>query len=110
MPNSFACRLRGSDAARLVDALSEPVRMWNSSGAVLNDFEPSVFCPASGCGTGQGHAFGCRSRVCRNVRGSGAAVFGLFENAKMAEAAVAGITDCDTFVAEVPDAFGLVER
>ena len=65
--------------------------------------------PASGCGTGQGHAFGCRSRVCRNV-GSGAAVFGLFENAKMAEAAVAGITDCDTFVAEVPDAFGLVER
>ena len=40
------------------------------------------------------------------MSGSGAAVFGLFENAKMAEAAVAGITDCDTFVAEVPDAFG----
>ncbi len=99
----------GSDAARLVDALSEPVRMWNSSGAVLNDFEPSVFArrpdveQAKAMLSDAGAVFAAMS-------GSGAAVFGLFENAKMAEAAVAGITDCDTFVAEVPDAFGLVER
>ncbi len=98
-----------SDAARLVDALSEPVRMWNSSGAVLNDFEPSVFArrpdveQAKAMLSDAGAVFAAMS-------GSGAAVFGLFENAKMAEAAVAGITDCDTFVAEVPDAFGLVER
>ena len=64
---------------------------------MVNDFEPSVFAlrPVIAATLERMKASGA---VYAAMSGSGAAVYGLFHSAKMAEEAAASFTGCRTFV------------
>lgn len=70
---------------------------WAASDVMVNDFEPSVFAlrPVIAATLERMKASGA---VYAAMSGSGAAVYGLFHSAKMAEEAAASFTGCRTFV------------
>lgn len=76
------------------EAVARPVGDWRQS--LRNDFETTVGVelPEIGIIKSRMEAAGA---VYAAMSGSGSAVFGLFESDKLAEQAVAGLADCDTY-------------
>lgn len=81
---------------RLEDAIAKPIKEWMADGILVNDFGPSVMGlrPQIRCTLEHIRRAGALYSA---MTGSGAAVYGLFPDVKMAEAAVAGLTDCECF-------------
>ena len=77
--------------ASLAAAASLPVRQWE--GVFANDFEASVGAELPEIGQLKDH-MRVSGAVYSAMSGSGSAVFGIFESAKMAEAALAPLEDC----------------
>lgn len=98
-----------ADAPRLAGALAMPPRQWEASGAVVNDFEPSVFARRPDVAEAKA-MMAAAGAVHTAMSGSGASVFGLFGSVKMAESAVAAFSGCDGFVTEVSAGFTAGER
>lgn len=80
----------------LEERLTLPVDMWQST--IVNDFQAGVvaLAPAVGIAIEKMLSAGA---VYAAMSGSGAAVFGLFENDKLTEAAAAELVDCTLFKA-----------
>lgn len=76
------------------EVVSLPVEQWK--GLLVNDFERTVVGHIPRVGELIAHFYGAGA-VYAAMSGSGSAVFGLFATAKMAQEAVAGLEDCDTF-------------
>ncbi len=68
---------------------------------LVNDFEASLF-PTRPDIAGLKAAIEASGAVYTSMTGSGASVFGLYDDAKMAEEARASLSGCDTYVGSVP--------
>lgn len=77
-------------------AIAQPVEKWQQSGVLVNDFEPTVCAlrPQIAAVLKKMRGYGALYSA---MSGSGAAVYGIFDNAKMAEEAIAGMPDCTCF-------------
>lgn len=77
-------------------AMSGPVENWRMSPLLVNGFEASVFPlrPEIGAVKDRMYAAGA---LFASMSGSGAAVYGIFGSAKMAEEAAASFADCEVF-------------
>lgn len=78
----------------LESLLKMPIAEWQ--GKVVNDFEPSIFANHPAIADIK-RRLAERGAIYTAMSGSGSAVFGIFENDKLAERAVADIRGCDIF-------------
>ena len=83
------------DGVSLATAVTAPIEQWDAA-VLTNDFEPSVFAlrPQIERTLGAMRAAGALYAA---MSGSGAAVFGLFADVKMAEAAAATFDGCQCY-------------
>ncbi len=77
------------------DVVATPVSNWR--GKLVNDFETSVFAREPRCASLKQHMYDTGATYAA-MSGSGAAVFGIFGNDKMAQSAADTCSDCDIFV------------
>ncbi len=85
------------DSPSLDTIICRPVEEWQRAG-MKNDFEPSVFAKAPATAELKRHFADCGA-VYTAMSGSGAAVFGLFDDFDTAQTAAAAVNgDCDTHV------------
>lgn len=84
------------EGTSLAEALCAPASDWRESGIVVNDFEPSVFAIRPAIEDTLRRMQDCGAAYAA-MSGSGAAVFGLFTSAKMAEEAAARFDGCRTW-------------
>lgn len=79
-----------------VIASAVPPYLWSKYEVLTNDFEASIFplCPQIAQVKRRMYDAGA---IYASMSGSGAAVYGIFENVKMAEAAIAQFEDCDSW-------------
>ncbi|MDE6527383.1 MAG: 4-(cytidine 5'-diphospho)-2-C-methyl-D-erythritol kinase [Muribaculaceae bacterium] len=93
VPSALGC------GESLLEAVARPVAEWQGSTLLVNDFEPTVFAlrPRIADTLERLRAY---KPLYSAMTGSGAAVFGIFDNAKMAEAAIAGFEDCSCFACQ----------
>ncbi|MDE6564043.1 MAG: 4-(cytidine 5'-diphospho)-2-C-methyl-D-erythritol kinase [Muribaculaceae bacterium] len=77
-------------------AISDPVERWRTSPLLVNGFEASVFPlrPEIGAVKERMYASGA---LFASMSGSGAAVYGVFRSAKMAEEAAVSFSECEVF-------------
>lgn len=73
---------------------NRPIEEWQ--GKVVNDFEPSIFANHAAIAEIK-RRLAEQGAIYTAMSGSGSAVFGIFENDKLAEQAVADIRGCDIF-------------
>ncbi|MDE6288015.1 MAG: 4-(cytidine 5'-diphospho)-2-C-methyl-D-erythritol kinase, partial [Muribaculaceae bacterium] len=79
------------------EVLALPPVEWR--GKLVNDFEEGVFAALPATGALKQHFYDCGA-VYSAMSGSGAAVFGIFDDEAAAGRAVSGLVDCDTFVGQ----------
>ena len=82
-------------AAAPVDVLGLDISLWPEM--LVNDFEASVFPRHPRIASLKRHMTDCGARYAA-MSGSGAAVFGIFDNDNLAQHAADTAADCDTFV------------
>lgn len=83
------------DVASPMDVLGLDISLWRD--LLVNDFEASVFPAHPEIASLKGHFYTSGARYAA-MSGSGAAVFGLFDNDKLARHAADSLKDCDIFV------------
>ena len=81
--------------------ISRPVDQWHVNAVLVNDFEAPIAGMRPAIASVLRRMRGFNPLYCA-MSGSGAAVFGIFDNAKMAEQAAAAFTDCRTFASTLP--------
>lgn len=92
-----------SPEASLAESIVAPIEDWQYDGLLTNDFEPGIstlrpqIAAVRRVLEGSGAIFASMS-------GSGAAVFGIFDSAKMADNAASRLADCDIYVGELTPA------
>ena len=77
------------------DIVTWPIVQWD--GALANDFEPSVFALYPQLWIIKAALLDAGAQYAA-MSGSGSTIYGIFDNAKLAEEASAKFTDCATFV------------
>ncbi len=80
------------------DIVAQPVEKWKDD--LYNDFEPSVFTQLPRCKELK-ELFYEHGAIYSAMSGSGAAVFGIFRDDKMAQESITMLNDCDTFTAKL---------
>ncbi len=80
----------------LIEFAMHDISLWSSEGIVCNDFEQSIF-PLRPIVADTLAALKAKGALYAAMSGSGAALFGIFPNVKMAEEAVADFVGCRTF-------------
>lgn len=90
-----------SDGESLVSALSCPIDQWDAGNTVRNDFQPSVF-PLRPAIEDTLRKMKDLKPLYAAMSGSGAAVFGIFPNVKLAEDALGNFPECSVFAGPIP--------
>lgn len=80
------------------EVLQMPVSEWRDR--LVNDFEDGVFAALPATGALKEHFYSCGA-VYSAMSGSGAAVFGIFDDEASARRAASDLVDCDTFVGQL---------
>lgn len=86
----------GAEPSALVDALSMPPAQWRESAFLVNDFEKSVFALRPEIADVKARMYAAGA-LYASMSGSGAAVFGIFPTAKMAEDVTSQFGDCNYY-------------
>ena len=79
-----------------VTAMSRPIGQWRDDELLNNDFEQSIFPLRPEIASVKERMYAAGA-VFASMSGSGAAVYGIFPDAKMGEKAMADFGDCDVF-------------
>lgn len=90
-----------ADGESLVTALSCPVEKWNDCCTIRNDFQLSVF-PLRPAIEETLRKMKDLKPLYAAMSGSGAAVFGIFPNVKLAEDALRAFPECSVFAGPLP--------
>ncbi len=77
------------------DVVTWPIQQWD--GALVNDFEPSVFALHPRLWLIKASLLDCGAHYAA-MSGSGSTIYGIFDDAKVAESTSAKFADCATFV------------
>lgn len=91
-----------AEPVALVDAIALPPEQWRGSDLLVNDFEKSIFVlrPEIAAVKERMYAAGA---LYASMSGSGAAVFGIFPTAKMAEDVAAQFGDCNYYAGSLAE-------
>lgn len=81
----------------LAQAVASPAGQWQVSASVFNDFERSIFALRPQIALTKERMLAAGALYAA-MSGSGAAVFGIFDNDKMAEDAATAFAGCDVYV------------
>lgn len=82
----------------VAEAIAAPVENWHR--CMHNDFEDSIFPKLPEVKAVKDRLYAAGATYA-SMSGSGAAVFGIFDDAKMAHIAAEGLTDCDIHIGKV---------